>query len=74
MLSVRHKKIECIGCMVCVEAAPNYWHMDEDGMAQLNQVVSTRGHFEMADGFEEDLKVLKDAESECPVGIIQISG
>ncbi len=74
MLKISHKKIECIGCMLCAEAAPNYWHMDDDGMAQLNQVLNTRDSFEFAEGFEEDREILKDAESGCPVNIIKVEG
>lgn len=72
MLTIRHKAIECIGCAACVEIAPDYWHLDDDGMAKLHEVRGQQGHFELGQGFREDEGVLRDAEANCPVRIIEI--
>jgi len=74
MLRISHKQIECIGCDLCCQVAPNYWYMNEDGLAQLHSVVDVKGQFQMADGFEEDLEALKKAEEDCPVNIIKVTG
>ena len=71
-IRIAHKKPECIGCGLCAEVAPGYWHMDENGEAQLNQVCHTDAQFEYADGFEEDRATLEQAEEGCPVDIIRI--
>ena len=72
MHQIRHKRIECIGCTVCAEIAPDYWFMDEDGMASLISKTKNVKYFEYAEGFGEDLEVLRKAEEACPVTIIKI--
>ncbi|MDQ8185903.1 ferredoxin [Pelagicoccus sp. SDUM812002] len=74
MLAIKHKREDCIGCAFCAEVAPNYWKMDEEGLAQLHQILDTAGSFEIGQGFEEDREALKEAEFHCPVSIIKIEG
>lgn len=74
MLTIKHKRGECIGCMACAEQAPDYWFMDEDGIAQLFQVSSQSGPFQVAKGFHEDRRRLEEAADSCPVNIIRIEG
>ncbi len=71
-IKIAHKKPECIGCALCTEVAPGYWQMDDDGEAQLIQMIRRDKQFEYANGFEEDRGILKKAEEGCPVGIIRI--
>ncbi len=71
-IQIAHKKPECIGCALCTEVAPGYWRMDEDGEAQLIQLIRRDAQFEYANGFEDDREALEKAESGCPVGIIRI--
>ena len=73
MLEIRHKAIECIGCAQCVEIAPNYWQLDDEGMAKLLDKTREYGQFEFAIGFDDDAQSLKAAEDACPVDIIKIS-
>lgn len=72
MVKIRHKKQECIGCKLCADVAPQYFQMDEDGLAQLLNSMEY-GVFQAVDGFEEDLEDLLQAEEGCPVGIISIN-
>ena len=58
MIKIRHKKPECIGCKLCADVAPQYFQMDEDGLAQLLNS-KQQGVFQMVDGFDEDLEDLK---------------
>ncbi len=74
MITIKHKRLECIGCGFCAEVAPNYWKMDEEGLAQLHQVLDTDDPFESGQGFEEDRESLKEAEFHCPVSIIRLEG
>ena len=71
MLKIRHKKTECIGCRLCADTAPQYFEMDEDGMAQLLDS-SQQGVFQVVDAFEEDLAELEESVEGCPVNIIHI--
>ena len=72
MIKIRHKKPECIGCKLCADVAPQYFEMDEDGLAQLING-RQQGVFQVTDGFDEDLEDLKQAEEGCPVDIIYIN-
>lgn len=71
-INIAHKKPECIGCMLCAEVAPNYWKMDENGEAQLLNVSREDKTFQYGEGFEEDRRILEEAEAGCPVNIIKI--
>ena len=56
---------------MCADEAPQYFQMDDEGLAQLLHS-SQQGVFQIADGFDEDLEDLKRAEEGCPVDIIHI--
>lgn len=73
MLRIKHKKGECIGCGLCAETAPQYFEMDEDGMAQLIGGCK-KGVFFEVEGFEDDLDELEQSEEGCPVDIIHVEG
>lgn len=72
MIKIRHKKPECIGCKLCADVAPQYFEMDDEGLAQLIGS-SQQGVLQIADGFDEDLEDLEQAEEGCPVDIIHIN-
>lgn len=74
MLTIRHKRRDCIGCGFCAEVAPGYWSMDAEGLAQLHQVIREDEPFEFGQGFEEDREPLTEAAFQCPVSIIRIEG
>ncbi|MCA9000589.1 MAG: ferredoxin, partial [Planctomycetes bacterium] len=71
-LVIRHKALECIGCCLCAEIAPEYFEMDANGMAQLNGG-QPEGVFFRAVGLKMDATELEEAEESCPVGIIRVS-
>ena len=71
-LKIAHKKPECIGCMLGAEVAPEYGVMDEDGEAQRINVSREDKAFQYGEGLESDRKILKEAETGCPVNIIRI--
>lgn len=72
MVKIRHKKPECIGCRLCADIAPQYFEMDDEGLAQL--INSTpQGVFQIAEGFDEDLDDLEQCQEGCPVDIIYIN-
>ncbi|EDY81025.1 hypothetical protein VDG1235_642 [Verrucomicrobiia bacterium DG1235] len=74
MLLIKHKRQDCIGCALCAEVAPNYWHMDTEGLAQLHQVHREESPYQIAQGFEEDRPALEEAALHCPVSIIRLEG
>ncbi len=71
-LVIRHKALECIGCCLCEETAPQYFHMDESGMAQLVDG-TPQGVFYKVVGLKIDEAELEEAAEGCPVDIIRIS-
>lgn len=72
MLTIRHKAVECIGCVACVEIAPHYWQLNEDGLAKLVHKTGERAPFDLGEGFIDDEAILREAEDNCPVNIIEI--
>lgn len=73
MLRISHKKHECIGCDYCADIAPAYWQLDEDGLATLCLPTHEKFPFQFAEGFEDDLDILLDAQEGCPVDLIRVS-
>ena len=73
MLKISHKYDECIGCDFCTEVAPNYFYINEDGIAALHCRTHMDDRFEYGNGFEEDLDDLQQAETGCPTQIIRIN-
>ena len=69
---LRHKPSECIGCDLCADTAPEYFMMDEDGMATLVNISKSHGVFTYSDALEIDRELLEQAEEGCPVGIIEL--
>jgi ferredoxin len=72
MLRIKHKQNECIGCAQCVELAPDYWELDQDGMAQLLYKSSQWGGHTLGEGFDSDKETLDLAAESCPVNIIKV--
>lgn len=70
-LRVLHKAAECIGCAACEENAPDYFHLDDDGMAQLAES-TTQGPFQVAQALRLDEDSLRAAAADCPVDIIRV--
>lgn len=69
---LRHKPGECIGCDLCADTAPEYFMMDEDGMATLVSIESSHSVFTYTKALEIDRDVLEQAEEGCPVNIITV--
>lgn len=72
VISIAHKRNECIGCGLCIETAPGYWFMNPNGEAELQQVLRTQNNFEYGQGFTHDEDQLYAAEDGCPVKVIRI--
>jgi ferredoxin len=73
MIQITHKRSDCIGCYACVEHAPSYWKMDEDGMASLLEVSHRHDQMEFGIGYDADRAELEQSVENCPVHIISIS-
>ncbi len=69
---VIHYKKDCISCGACAAISPNYWEMDEEGLAQLKNSKEVDDHWELeSDSY--DVKVTnQEAADVCPVQIIHV--
>ncbi len=71
-LVIRHKATECVGCCLCAETVPQYFEMDEHGLAVL-QAARDDGVFRRASALTLDQEQLETAVEGCPVDIIRVS-
>lgn len=69
---IMHKRSECIGCGLCVETAPDYWEMNDEGEAQLCSVCRTEGPYECSEAAADDGVRVLAASRGCPVNIIRV--
>ena len=69
---VVHFKKECISCGACAAISPEYWEMDEEGMAQLKKAVPVNDHWERQIETEEARAANQEAADCCPVSIIKV--
>jgi ferredoxin len=74
-MKVVHFKKDCISCGACAAISPEYWEMDEVGLAQLKEGTSINEHWEK----DIDLNVApqeknfhQEAADVCPVNIIHL--
>lgn len=72
MAKVIHEKKDCISCGACAAINPDFWEMDDEGLAQLKE------SHELPDGKwereinDEDKESNQEAADVCPVQIIHV--
>lgn len=70
--TILHYKEQCISCGACAAIAPEFWTMDEEGLADLNGSMKKEDHFELEINTEEARAMNQEAADVCPVNIIHI--
>ena len=70
-MKVRHFKKDCISCGACASIAPEYWEMDDEGLAQLKGSKEKGDHWERKIE-KKDVNPNKEAAEVCPVQIIHV--
>lgn len=75
MLVLKHKRPECIGCVACVEHAPDHFEMCDDGLVSLRRRdrMDKRG-IEYARATPCERAQLEEAIASCPTHIISLEG
>ena len=69
-----HFRDTCIGCNGCVEAAPQYWEMnDADGKADM-QLSKKKGNVHQREIMDIEIDCNRCAALACPMNIIKIYG
>ncbi len=69
---ILHYYDECISCGACAAISPEYWEMDDEGMARLKESVKVGDHWERIILTEESRARNQEAAEACPVDIIKI--
>ena len=67
-----HYKSDCISCGACAAICPEFWEMDEEGMAQLKGSKKMEGHWERIIDSEDARAQIQESVDVCPVQIIKI--
>jgi len=65
-------KEECISCGACAAICPEFWQMDDEGMAHLKESVKVDDHWERIITTEDERARNQEAAEACPVTIIKI--
>ncbi len=68
-----HHKQDCISCGACAAIAPEFWLMDEQGLAHLKEAVPVNSHWERSIMTEEERASNQEAAECCPVNIIKVA-
>ncbi len=69
---VIHFKEDCISCGACAAICPDFWEMDEDGIAQLRDSIKSGDHWERIITSEDAKALNQEAADACPVQIIKV--
>ena len=67
-----HLKEQCISCGACAAITPDFWEMDEQGLAHLKGSRRENGHWELDIQTEEAKAANQEAADCCPVNIIKV--
>ena len=70
--TIIHLKKDCISCGACAAISPDYWEMDENGLAELKGSAAVKEHWQLDITTEEAKTANQEAADVCPVNIIKI--
>jgi len=66
-----HLKEQCISCGACAAISPQFWEMDQEGMAHLKGYVQNGKDWTLVVKTVEAAAANKEAADVCPVNIIK---
>jgi ferredoxin len=69
---ILHYQEECIGCGACAAICPEFWEINEEGLAHLKGSTKTDGSFELEINSEDSKARIKETADACPAQIIKI--
>lgn len=67
-----HIKKDCICCGACAAICPEFWEMDEEGLAQLKNSKQNDGQWVLEIDTIEAKTCNQEAADVCPVQVIKI--
>ena len=65
-------KNECIMCGACAAICPEFFEMDEEGLAHMKGSIQNGDNWELLIDTENDKAHIQEAVDACPVSIIKI--
>jgi ferredoxin len=71
MPKIKHFKKDCISCGACAAINPEFFEMDEEGLAELKGSITVEDHQELKIE-EKDRESNQEAADVCPVNIIHV--
>ncbi len=69
---ILHFKNDCISCGACAAICPDFWEMDDEGMAHLKESKQNKDCWEREIDTEENRAKNQEAADACPVQIIKL--
>ena len=69
---ILHFKEECISCGACAAVCPDFWEMDQEGMAHLKESKKVDNHWDRIIETEDARSQNQEAVDVCPVQIIKL--
>ncbi len=72
---IEYDRANCIGVAACAAVAPDYWGMDEDGKANLQEAIKNGDNSLQTREVELDeteLNNLLESAKTCPVNVIHL--
>ncbi len=67
-----HFKEQCISCGACAAINPDFWELDEQGLAHLKGSTKVDGHWDLDIKTEQERASNQEAADVCPVNIIHV--
>ena len=72
MTKIIHNRDDCISCGACAAICPDYWELDDEGMAKLKGAKQVNGRWVLEIKTEEAKAINQEAADVCPVAIIKL--
>lgn len=70
---ITHYKKDCISCGACAAINPEFWQMDDNGLAQLKGAKEIGDHWELNIDTEEARASNQEVVDACPVQVIKLN-
>ena len=67
-----HQKKDCISCGACAALVPEFWYLDETGLAHVKGSNLVNDHWEKVILTEAEKAQHEEAAGVCPVNIIKV--
>lgn len=70
--TLKHDRINCIGCGACATIAPKFWEMNDDGKSDIIGGEKKEKGWQERKISQEDFDINLEAAESCPVEVIHL--